>query len=118
MGFKQVEGVELVNLKNILQRGDFGSCLHAGRSGDTRGLAELCRIKPTGSVSATRGNSTYPARLRHAHNAGQKRGQLNRIALTTTTKHFFVRAEPKIGSNDPCPCGSGKKYKKCCLNYG
>ncbi len=22
----------------------------------------------------------------------------------------------KIGRNDPCPCGSGKKYKKCCLN--
>lgn len=27
-----------------------------------------------------------------------------------------IRAEPKIGRNDPCPCGSGKKYKKCCLN--
>jgi preprotein translocase subunit SecA len=26
----------------------------------------------------------------------------------------FVRAEAKIGRNDPCPCGSGKKYKKCC----
>jgi uncharacterized protein YecA (UPF0149 family) len=26
-----------------------------------------------------------------------------------------VRAEPKIGRNDPCPCGSGRKYKKCCL---
>lgn len=25
-----------------------------------------------------------------------------------------VRVEPKIGRNDPCPCGSGKKYKKCC----
>jgi len=23
-------------------------------------------------------------------------------------------AEPKVGRNDPCPCGSGKKYKKCC----
>ena len=23
--------------------------------------------------------------------------------------------EPKVGRNDPCPCGSGKKYKKCCL---
>ncbi|MCW3490213.1 tetratricopeptide repeat protein [Dethiobacter alkaliphilus] len=26
----------------------------------------------------------------------------------------FVRSEPKIGRNEPCPCGSGKKYKKCC----
>jgi SEC-C motif-containing protein len=25
-----------------------------------------------------------------------------------------VRAAPKIGRNDPCPCGSGKKHKKCC----
>ena len=24
------------------------------------------------------------------------------------------RVEPKVGRNDPCPCGSGKKYKKCC----
>ena len=26
----------------------------------------------------------------------------------------YVRKEAKIGRNDPCPCGSGKKYKKCC----
>ncbi len=25
-----------------------------------------------------------------------------------------VRAMPKVGRNDPCPCGSGKKFKKCC----
>jgi SEC-C motif-containing protein len=25
-----------------------------------------------------------------------------------------VREAPKTGRNDPCPCGSGKKYKKCC----
>ena len=25
-----------------------------------------------------------------------------------------VRKPKKIGRNDPCPCGSGKKYKKCC----
>ncbi|MBL8395926.1 MAG: UPF0149 family protein [Candidatus Accumulibacter sp.] len=24
------------------------------------------------------------------------------------------RAQPKVGRNEPCPCGSGKKYKKCC----
>ena len=26
----------------------------------------------------------------------------------------FVRSERKIGRNEPCPCGSGKKYKRCC----
>ena len=26
----------------------------------------------------------------------------------------YVNKEAKVGPNDPCPCGSGKKYKKCC----
>lgn len=55
---------------------------------------------------------------------------INKIASTVTVvyKHWlgqrstegseskstFIRAEPKVGRNDPCPCGSGKKYKKCC----
>ena len=29
-------------------------------------------------------------------------------------KGVTVVADPKIGRNDACPCGSGKKYKKCC----
>jgi uncharacterized protein len=32
-----------------------------------------------------------------------------RKAAVTT----LVRDEPKVGRNDDCPCGSGKKYKKC-----
>jgi hypothetical protein len=26
----------------------------------------------------------------------------------------YVRTSPRILPNDPCPCGSGKKYKRCC----
>jgi preprotein translocase subunit SecA len=26
----------------------------------------------------------------------------------------IVNDSPKVGRNDPCPCGSGKKYKQCC----
>lgn len=29
--------------------------------------------------------------------------------------HTVIKGD-KIGRNDPCPCGSGKKYKKCCIN--
>ena len=32
-----------------------------------------------------------------------------------TVKRQPVRTEKKAGPNDPCPCGSGKKYKKCCM---
>jgi uncharacterized protein YecA (UPF0149 family) len=28
--------------------------------------------------------------------------------------HQEKKDEPKVGRNDPCPCGSGRKYKKCC----
>jgi hypothetical protein len=30
----------------------------------------------------------------------------------------FIRTEPQVGRNDPCPCGSGKKFKKCCMSRG
>ena len=35
-------------------------------------------------------------------------------ALSAAHSKPVVRDEPKTGRNDPCPCGSGKKYKKCC----
>ncbi|MDP8223750.1 MAG: SEC-C metal-binding domain-containing protein [Candidatus Lernaella stagnicola] len=28
------------------------------------------------------------------------------------------RATMQVGRNDPCPCGSGKKYKNCCIEKG
>ncbi len=37
------------------------------------------------------------------------RGQLPQESVPT-----YKREEPKVGRNDPCTCGSGKKYKKCC----
>lgn len=33
-------------------------------------------------------------------------------------KTYIVPKETKIGRNDLCPCGSGKKYKKCCMEKG
>ena len=42
----------------------------------------------------------------------EKRKEIKKAYNTT---QIVVKGE-KIGRNDPCPCGSGKKYKKCCLN--
>ena len=36
-------------------------------------------------------------------------------ATKSEVKKAPVRKEKKVGPNDPCPCGSGKKYKKCCM---
>ena len=42
--------------------------------------------------------------------AEEKRKELYKEQKNSGT----VRKEKKVGRNDPCPCGSGKKYKKCC----
>ena len=40
----------------------------------------------------------------------EKRKELYKAQKSSTT----IVKGPKVGRNDPCPCGSGKKYKKCC----
>lgn len=34
--------------------------------------------------------------------------------MTLQKPETYRREQPRVGRNDPCPCGSGKKYKKCC----
>ena len=45
----------------------------------------------------------------------KKNTDASTTAYPTTAKQPVVKGK-KVGRNDPCPCGSGKKYKKCCLN--
>jgi hypothetical protein len=45
-------------------------------------------------------------------------GYAGRIKVDGTLKGSTIRRSEKVsplGRNDPCPCGSGKKYKKCCM---
>ena len=50
----------------------------------------------------------------------QERSEFKRIdgnwyyTRTLRTGPAPVKAAPKVGRNDPCPCGSGKKFKHCC----
>ncbi len=46
-------------------------------------------------------------------NEGQPRGVAPTGNRTAQKPQTVRREEPKVGRNDPCPCGSGKKYKKC-----
>ena len=42
---------------------------------------------------------------------------LNGMRILDRAMELTIRRDkPKIGRNEPCPCGSGKKYKKCCIN--
>ena len=47
--------------------------------------------------------------------AAPRRRDLTYGAPAQAAKAAPVRTAAKVGRNDPCPCGSGKKYKKCCM---
>lgn len=47
---------------------------------------------------------------RNGEASGHSTDFLSRLPLTTPV----VRQSPRVGRNTPCPCGSGKKFKKCC----
>jgi preprotein translocase subunit SecA len=49
-----------------------------------------------------------PAEMRAVHQSVVSIGSQNNNQQLSASNH-----EPKVGRNDPCPCGSGKKYKKC-----
>jgi hypothetical protein len=51
--------------------------------------------------------------LKFAH-----KNEVNRKENSASKKMTYIDlndSKPKVGRNDPCPCGSGKKFKKCCL---
>jgi preprotein translocase subunit SecA len=51
-------------------------------------------------------SSTSAERRRNASNFA--------AALAATAGGTPQRSERKVGRNEPCPCGSGRKYKRCC----
>ena len=75
-----------------------------------------------GALPAQRINNIQQVRLpKSTEKVKESRGGENiedeykgaEAATDTREKQQPVRAEVKIGRNDPCPCGSGKKYKQC-----
>ncbi len=44
----------------------------------------------------------------------ERRRSLRNVAWDSSSQGTYTRSGRKIGRNEPCPCGSGKKYKNCC----
>lgn len=53
-------------------------------------------------------------KLKHEQVGGFSEGETEPAEAQAEKHQPFVRTERKAGRNDPCPCGSGKKYKHCC----
>jgi len=78
----------------------FIAFIAAAMSADEGAFAPVGSAPPFGAI---RGNSGA---------AGQAPPKPARTGGDDVVKQV-KRDEPKVGRNDPCPCGSGKKYKKC-----
>jgi len=78
----------------------------AGGAGDTEGVVEfIARFRDkSGAIHAHHEVSTF---VKEDGRWLFKEGE-------TSAQATIRRTEPKVGRNDPCPCGSGKKFKKCC----
>lgn len=46
----------------------------------------------------------------------RKHYKMFRTEIDKQSKKVPFISQPTVGRNDPCPCGSGKKFKRCCLN--
>ncbi len=55
--------------------------------------------------------------VRNHHELSQFKKESGRwyyVEGDTPKAETYVKDQPKVGRNEPCPCGSGKKFKKCC----
>ncbi|MCX5685771.1 MAG: SEC-C metal-binding domain-containing protein [Planctomycetota bacterium] len=71
----------------------------------------LARIWAGQSTEHAAAASAYDAQREAALDMSQKSQMADEGEVAVKT---IIRETPKVGRNDPCPCGSGKKYKKCC----
>ena len=70
-----------------------------------------------GNTAAQMAQNTAERSARSNFNGDQARRQAVNSAMNQRSQGDNVtvrRTMPKVGRNDPCPCGSGKKYKNCC----
>lgn len=67
------------------------------------------KLGDTSTPRETTGLAMRIAARMHEHWAPARRAGIASVGAAT-----FRRAGPKVGRNEPCPCGSGEKFKRCC----
>ncbi len=84
-------------------------------------LMALLRVRNESDVDAIEAErqrqSAVPMQFQHAAagpiGGAEKSGPTVAGRQVANSETPFVREDPKVGRNDPCPCGSGKKFKQC-----
>lgn len=98
---------------------EFSMTTGAGLPADSSILARINKEKPV-LLGATTGEIARAVSPKPAEFSASvirtllEGGASSRIRYTDSVPETTMRAGPGVGRNEPCPCGSGKKYKKCC----
>jgi preprotein translocase subunit SecA len=118
----QEDTTRYLYLMQIIQRGDAGGVGLGGPADQNQGGPAGVPVVPSGGND---GNGHRPPRnvstsmddLEEAFQR-RKRRELEQARMAGAGERQpvqqVIRGSAKVGRNDPCPCGSGKKYKKCC----
>ena len=67
----------------------------------------------TGIIYTPEQMAALRAQLRGLPDGPKKLAKFVNMQIAPTTAQL-KRKPPRVGRNDPCPCGSGKKFKQCC----
>ena len=118
------------DLNERIDRDALHAMFHARLAAAPRPTADLARARaehhaaaPLGQSAPAPAEDTAPPPVADPRKARPKPfGPVGRGATEATSavlrdqpvKGTVVRSDKKVGRNDPCPCGSGKKYKNCC----
>jgi preprotein translocase subunit SecA len=109
----KLEGFQIFDKMIDKIREDIASLIHRVRVGQNENRE--VRTNKNAAMSANHGSMNAFS----AHGsavAAQAQRQAQRSATANASQPHsvtVVRSQPKVGRNDPCPCGSGKKYKQC-----
>jgi SEC-C motif-containing protein len=87
----------------------------AGGQEDSQGQVDFASYYTKDGIAQTLRESSRFYKINGRWVYSRKDSTLPPVPVSPQTKpKTVVRDKAKIGRNDPCPCGSGKKYKKCC----
>ena len=92
----------------------FGEMLEQIKN-DVIGILAKIQVRTEADVEMAERNRNEPQHVTYNHPAAPNAlsGETGEAQAPEPAKQPFIRSERKIGRNEPCPCGSGKKYKQC-----
>ena len=116
-GFCNSVGIQMKTVKVLPELDQAWKSVTQGMKGNDYGSINSDMLEMLAALPENELANLPPAirdQLKGLADRGQLPNELERKLNIERMNGTIVKMVPKVGPNDPCPCGSGKKYKKCC----